>query len=504
MRNRIFPIAALLCLAVAGVLHAAPAASLVEKGKYLATAGDCVSCHSAPGGQPLAGGLPVSTPFGTLLSPNITPDQETGIGAYTDDQFYTVMHDGIAPDHRYLYPVFPFEWYTRLTRDDVLAIKAYLFSLKPVHAQIHVNQLNFPFSIRDSLIGWREIFFKAGEFKPDPTKSAEINRGAYLVTGLGHCGECHTAHNALGGTEKSDAYQGAKIDSWYAPNITSDMAEGIGSWSQDQLTSYLKTGIAPGKGIVAGPMAQVVHESLAKLTDADVRAIAAYLKSIPPHEAYPDTRPAAATASVPPGSGAYLDFCASCHQQNGGGVAGVIPNLKGNGSVLAQGPEDVISVILGGLSAKGDYAPMPAVGTGMTDQQVAEAANYVRTAWGNKAPPTASAGGVGDLRQKTQTMLAGGDCATPEARIADAKNGIAKLLTAMTPTDMLNKIDPIIAKAKAAAPGAGRAELVNNLTAAYCPIVKQDPKMSAANKADALVKFSQLVYGRLHSPNERW
>jgi mono/diheme cytochrome c family protein len=504
MQNRIFPISVLLPLAVAGALHAAPAATSVEKGKYLATAGDCVSCHTAPGGQPLAGGLSVSTPFGTMLTPNITPDKDTGIGAYTDDQFYKVLHEGIGPDHRYLYPVFPFQWYTRITRDDALAIKAYLFSLPPVHAENKVNQLRFPFNIRASLIGWRQIFFKAGTFQPDPAKSAEINRGRYLVTGLGHCGECHTAHNGLGGTEKSNAYQGAEIDGWYAPNITSDLAEGIGGWSQDQLVAYFKTGIAPGKGIVAGPMAEVVQESLSKLTDADLRAIAAYLKSIPPKQAFPDTRPATATAYAPPGSGVYLDFCASCHQQNGVGVPGVIPALKGNGSVLAQGPENVIMVILGGLSAKGDYAVMPAVGAGMTDQQVAEVANYVRTAWTNKAPATASAGGVADLRKKTQTMLAGDECAMPEARISNPKSGIIQLLTAMTRTDMLNRIDPIVAKAKAAAPGAGRAELVNNLTAAYCPIVRQDPEISADRKADQLATFSQLVYSRLHSPNERW
>ena len=324
------------------------------------------------------------------------------------------------------------------------------------------------------------------------------------MTGLGHCGECHTAHDSLGGTETSHAYQGAEIDGWYAPNITSDINEGIGSWSQDQLVSYLKTGIAPGKGIVAGPMAEVVQESLSKLKDADLRAIAAYLKSIPPREAFPDTRPAAATASVPPGSGAYLDFCASCHQQNGVGIAGVIPPLKGNGSVLAQGSGNVIKVILGGLPAAGNYAPMPAMGTGMTDQQVADAANYVRTAWTNKAPETASAGGVGDLRKTTKTMLAGDDCAVPDARFADPKSGLTPLLTAITANEMLKQIGPVVAKAKAAAPGAGRADIVNNLTAAYCPIVKQDPKIPAERKADQLASFSQLVYSRLHSPNERW
>jgi mono/diheme cytochrome c family protein len=476
----------------------------VQKGRYLATAGDCVSCHTAPGGKPLAGGLTVSTPFGPMVTPNITPDKETGIGAYTDDQFYKALHDGIGSDGQYLYPVFPFQWYTRVTRDDVLAIKAYLFSVPAVHAEQKVNQLNFPFSIRESLLGWRQLFFTAGEFQPDPAQSAEINRGKYLVTGLGHCGECHTEHNALGGTDKAKAYEGATIDGWYAPNITSDMQEGIGGWSQAQLVSYLKTGIAPGKGIVAGPMAEVVTESLSKLTDSDVNAIAAYLKSIPAKKAFPDTRPTTATDTRPPGSQTYITFCASCHQANGEGMNGVIPALKGNGSVLAQGPEDIISVVLGGLQAKGTYAPMPAIGAGMTDQQVADAVNYVRTAWTNRAPDTAQAGTVSDGRKKTATMLAGGDCVALSTALADPKNGLDPLLQGITDTNMLSRVGGIVAKAKALAPKAGQAELVNDLQAAYCPILKQDTSLPADRKREQLSNFGQLVYARIAQPHERW
>jgi mono/diheme cytochrome c family protein len=439
-----------------------------------------------------------------MVTPNITPDTETGIGGYSDDQFYKALHDGIGSNGQYLYPVFPFQWYTRVTREDVLAIKAYLFSLEPVHAEQKVNQLHFPFNIRASLLGWRQLFFTAGEFTSDNSQSAEINRGKYLVTGLGHCGECHTEHNSLGGTEKTKAFQGATIDGWYAPNITSDIQQGIGSWSNTQLVSYLKTGVAPGKGIVAGPMAQVVAESLSKLTDADLKAIAAYLKSIPPRESFPDTRPATAADIVPPGSGNYGTFCASCHQADGMGIAGVVPALKGNGSVLAKGPEDVIRVVLGGLPATENYAPMPAIGSGMTDQQIAEVVNYLRSAWTNRAPDNAEAGTVGNLRKKTNTMLAGGACTPVPNAFADPKSGIVPLLEGLTAVNMLNRLGAIVAKAKAADLHAQNAELVNGLTAAYCPILKQDAAVSPERKPEQLATFSQMVYSRILQPHERW
>jgi mono/diheme cytochrome c family protein len=504
MLSRIISVGVLTFILSAGALRAQPAADLIEKGKYLATAGDCVSCHSAPGGKPLAGGLPMSTPFGQMVTPNITPDKETGIGSYTDDQFYKTIHEGIGPDEKFLYPVFPYQWYTKITRDDAMAIKAYLFSLPPVHQQQNVNQLNFPFNIRASMIGWRQLFFTAGTFKPDPAKSAEINRGAYLVTGLGHCGECHTTHNALGGSNDKQALQGAVIDNWYAPNLTSDMQEGIGSWSEQQVQSYLKTGVAPGKAIVAGPMSQVVHESLAKLTDSDIKAIAAYLKSVPAEKTFADTRPDAAATATPPGANAYISNCASCHQLNGEGIPGVIPPLKDNGAVLAKGPEDVLRVVLGGLEATKNYALMPAVGAGMTDQEVADATNYVRTAWTNRAPETASAGGVADLRKKTDTMLSGGKCADGDPAFSKPQSGMTPLFADLNQGNMQAHIDQIVANAKSINPNADRATLVNNLTAAYCPVVKKDAALTDSRKLQQLASFSQLVYGRLAQPNERW
>ena len=498
MSRSIGPRAATLVLAIVASAFATGSAvaadtDLLAKGEYLLNAGDCVSCHTAPGGKPLAGGLKVTTPFGPMVTPNITPDKDTGIGSFTDDQFYRAMHEGIGARGEYLYPVFPFPWYTKVTRDDALAIKAYLFSLPAVHAEQATNQLSFPFNIRASLAGWREAFFKAEDFKPDPAKSAEVNRGAYLVEGLGHCAECHTPHNVAGASVDSKAYQGAAIDGWYAPNISSDMVEGIGSWSQEQLLAYLKTGTAPGKGIVAGPMAQVVHESLSKLTDADVTDIALYLKQLPAKQAYPPSQPAPATAATSTKAAAYVTFCASCHQQDGRGVSGVIPALDGNGSVLANGPEDVLKVVVGGLSASGSYAAMPAIGAGMTDQQVADATNFVRSAWSNKAPQNAGPGGAGTARS-IDTMLSGGTCATSDAAVLDTSADVPKLLADITDANMLDKVQAIVAKTKPSAP---RADVVNSLTAMYCPVIAHAPGVTRAQKAQSLARFAQLTYTAL-------
>ena len=201
------------CLTPVSGARAADAA-LIAHGKYLATAGDCEACHTASGGKPFAGGLYMNTPFGQVATPNITPDNDTGIGKITDDQFYRVFHAGIGMNGDHLYPVMPFPWYTKVTRDDVLAIKAYLFSLAPVHAPQKPNKMEFPFNVRAGLIGWDLVFLKQGEFKPDPSQSPQVNRGAYLVQGLEHCGECHNGNALFGNSGLSNTLGGGVVDKW--------------------------------------------------------------------------------------------------------------------------------------------------------------------------------------------------------------------------------------------------------------------------------------------------
>jgi mono/diheme cytochrome c family protein len=484
-----------------------PNADIITRGKYLTDAGDCVACHSRPDGEAFAGGRYLPTPFGPLSTPNITPDKQTGIGDWSDDQFYRVFHEGIGKDGEYLYPAMPYPWYTKVTRDDVLAIKAYLFSLKPVHAPRQPNHLMFPFNIRLGLLAWNEAFFREGTFQPDPGKSPEVNRGAYLVQGLGHCGECHNGHSILGSGNAAQPLRGGVIQDWYAPDLTSDVHEGIGRYSDEQIVTYLKSGQATGLGAAAGPMAETIHDSLSKLTDDDLHAIVAYLKSTSAEASYRSAQLSDYTGPQPAGRETYLNYCVSCHQPDGKGVAGAVASLVGDGAVLAGGPQDVIRVILGGIEAKGTDAPMPAIGAGMTDQQIADVTNYVRQAWGNTAPPTAGPGMVGDLRKSTVEALYGGTTAEcpqisqPDiaAGVSDPKAGIAKALRAMTLANVLQTTEEIVPKLKAAAPNASQADIVNGLTLAYCPIVRQDPNIPEQRKVTQLDEFSERVYSYLRS-----
>jgi len=509
-RNRAFPLAGFLAIALASPACFAadpPNSDLIARGKYLADAGDCLACHTKPGGEPFAGGRYLPTPFGPLSTPNITPDPDTGIGKISDDQFYRVFHEGVGQEGEYLYPAMPFPWYTKVTRDDALAIKAYLLSLKPVHSPRLPNKMGFPFNIRTGLLAWDETFFRAGTFKPDPAKSEAVNRGAYLVEGLGHCGACHNGNVLFGSGSSARPLQGGPIQQWYAPNLTSDVHEGVGKYSDDQLVTYLKTGQAEGMGVAAGPMSETIHDSLSKLTDADLHAMVAYLKSTTPEQSYAITQLSDYQGQFPAGRQTYLDNCSSCHQPNGQGIKGSVAPLVGNGAVLAGGPQDVIRTILGGIEAKGTEAPMPAVGAGMTDQQIADVTNYVRQAWGNAAPANAGPGMAGDLRQSTDVSLYGagnGQCpAIPmpqiEAAVSDPKTGIATALRDMTEATVLQTVDQIVPKLKAAAPNAQQADIVNGLTLAYCAIVRQQTDVPHEQQVLRVGQFSERVYSELQS-----
>lgn len=387
--------------AAAGSTAAAAQQTPVQQGEYLARAGDCISCHTADGGTPFAGGYRLNTPFGYLLAPNITPDDATGIGRWSADDFYRAMHDGVNKRGQDMYPAMPYDFYTRLTRADSDAIYAYLRTLKPVSNAVDINHLRFPFNQRWSMSVWRELYFDEGTFKPDPTKSASWNRGAYLVDGLGHCSSCHSPRNALGGIEQSKAYTGASIDDWFAPNLSSNLHTGLGTWSAGELATYLKTGAAAGRTTAFGPMAEVITNSLSHLSDADLAAMAEYLKAIPPNSSLRAGKPAPDPTRVN-GATLYMDHCGGCHQAKGRGIAGVFPPLAGNGAVIAPDPANIIKVVLNGLPQRGAYIPMPALGGQLSDQQIADIANYVRTSWGNSAQPNSTAALVARLRKDTR------------------------------------------------------------------------------------------------------
>jgi mono/diheme cytochrome c family protein len=360
------------------------------RGKALAVAGDCVACHTAPGGVPFAGGLALTTPFGAIMTPNITPDEATGIGRWSRDDFARAVHEGRRPNGAYLYPAFPYPYYARVTRQDTDAIYAYLRTLAPVSNPVNRNTLPFPFNIRMSMMGWNALFFTPGQFVPDRNRSEEFNRGAYLVEGLGHCGACHTPLNALGANKAGLFLQGNQIDNWTAPNITNDEQAGLGKWSVDEVVQYLKTGQTRST-IASGPMKEVVEKSTSHMPDADLRAIAVYLKERGQAGAPAPAPVAASDPRMQVGEAIFVDTCSACHTRTGAGIEHLFPRLAGDAIVRQADPTTLVRIILTGVRGAGtDARPtspaMPSFGYRLDDSQVAAVVTYIRNSFGNAAP----------------------------------------------------------------------------------------------------------------------
>lgn len=385
--------------------------ALVARGKYLAQAGDCIACHTVPGQAIFAGNRPMPTPFGTLYAPNITPDRETGIGEWTADDFFQMMRTGKSRNGELLYPAMPFASYTKVTRADSDAIFAYLRSVPPVRLKTREHDLRFPYNNRSLLIGWRTLYFKEGEYEPDKTKSAEWNRGAYLVQGLGHCAMCHTPINALGGSSEERAFQGGLIpmQHWYAPSLTSNKEAGLGTWEIQDIVDLLQKGVS-NRGTVYGPMAEVTFNSLQFMTDADVRAMAVYLKSLPadrPVNADPASAPARAniTQQYAQGKKVYDAKCASCHLDNGRGMPPHYPPLADNQSITMTSAVNPIRMVLNGGYPPGTHRNpmpygMPPFAHELSDGDIAAVVTYIRTAWGNRGAPV-TVREVNELRAAT-------------------------------------------------------------------------------------------------------
>jgi len=374
---------------------------VIQHGRYMATAADCTACHTAPGGKPFAGGGALETPFGTLLAPNITPDLQTGIGGWTDDEFVSAVKNGIGGHGIHLYPAMPYTYYTKMSRADVLAIRAYLATIDPVQNKVIANQLPFPFNQRETMIGWNVLYFNPGNLKPDPGKSAEWNRGAYLVEGAEHCGLCHTPKNAMGGDDNDRAMQGSVLQNWYAPNITNNARVGVGDWSIDDIVLYLKTG-RNRFGMASGPMADAITHSLSHVSDADIRAIAVYLKGLPAGGGtLPQPLPAE-DPNIQQGGVIYYNQCAACHGGQGQGIVGLFPRLAGAPVVQQEQATSLMRVVLEGSRAVGTAgAPtgpaMPSFAWKLSDDKIAAVLTYIRNAWGNAAPGV-QAGDVGSMR----------------------------------------------------------------------------------------------------------
>jgi mono/diheme cytochrome c family protein len=377
-------------------------ASLVARGEYLTRAADCAACHTAPAGKLFSGGLAFKLPMiGTLYSTNLTPDAETGIGAWSEDEFVRALHEGIGKDGKHLYPAFPYAAYALMTRSDALAIKAYLFSLKPVRNTPPPNDVSFPFSQRYLMWFWNVLFKPEHRFQPNMDQSAEWNRGAYLVEALGHCGDCHTPRNILFGLKSHQKFAGAIIQGWKAYNITPDPKWGIGAWSDAQLRSYLLHGHADGRSSASGPMAEVVDNSLRFLSQDDIGAMAIYLKSVPSRGDSGDVA-AAETPSAqeqstkeirlgssgdPLGLRVFEGACAGCHDFDGSGAVSINASLVGNRTVNDPAGTNATQAILQGThlhTALGKVF-MPGFGNGYSDAEIAAVVNFVTGRFGTSA-----------------------------------------------------------------------------------------------------------------------
>lgn len=364
--------------------------NLIERGRYLVTLGDCIACHSDPtrSDSPFGGGHPVPTPFGTLLAPNITPDPDTGIGNWTARQFDDAVRRGRLPDGKRLYPAMPFPYFARMSAADTGAIWAYLNTVKPVRHAVVSDQLPFPLSIRMSMIFWDWLYYRPGEWRPRPDKSAAWNRGSYIVEGPGHCGACHTPKSFLGGDERSHELQGYSLQGWFAPDLTADPARGLAAWTAEDIAQYLKTGHNRFDA-ASGPMAEEVKDSSSGMSGPDLAAIATYLKD----QESASRRRAPLPADDPvmvAGAAIYRDVCSGCHKIDGSGVPYLIPDLAGSAAVASREPTTVLQVILHGAASVATREEptgpqMPSYAWQLDDAQVAAVATYVRNSWGHAA-----------------------------------------------------------------------------------------------------------------------
>ncbi|HEY6515753.1 MAG TPA: cytochrome c [Steroidobacteraceae bacterium] len=367
-----------------------PSFDLIQRGRYLVTLGDCTACHADPtrSDSPFGGGRPVATPFGKIFAPNITPDRETGIGNWTAQQFDDAVRRGRRRDGKRLYPAMPFPYYARMSAADVGAIFAFLNTVAPMHHAVAADRLPFPFSIRANMIFWDWLYYRRGEWRPSPGRSAAWNRGSYIVLGAGHCGACHTPKTFLGGDEHSRDLQGYALDGWFAPDLTDDRAHGLAAWTTADIVGYLETGHNRFEA-ASGPMAEEVKDSSSGMSEQDLTAIATYLKgqeSVPQRftALSPDNPMMVAGAAI------YRDTCSACHKIDGSGVPYLIPNLAGSAAVASRDPTTMLRVILHGAASVATRdeptgPQMPSYAWQLDDVQVAAVATYVRNSWGHAA-----------------------------------------------------------------------------------------------------------------------
>ena len=361
---------------------------LIERGAYLARAGNCMACHTERGGAPYAGGRGIATPFGTVYAGNLTPDASTGIGAWSAEDFWQALREGRSRDGRLLYPAFPYANYSRLQREDADAIYAFLRSQAPVARANTAHELRWPFNTQWALVAWRTLYFKPETFEPQAQQSPAYNRGAYLVQGLGHCSACHAARNVLGASNPLDLAGGLiPMQNWYAPSLTDTRQAGLMDWPLADIVALMQTGVSP-RGSVQGPMAEVVLHSTQHLSQTDLQAMATYLKALPasPRPPLPGRLAQANTA----GAALYDKHCVQCHGDQGQGVSNAYPALAGNRAVTMDSTVNLVQMVLHGgypPATAGNPRPygMPPYWVDLSEQDIADLLNHLRSSWGHQA-----------------------------------------------------------------------------------------------------------------------
>ena len=407
----------LLCALAAGCLlpvHADQAQIL--RGKYLATAADCAACHTATNGKPFGGGFAVSTPFGQIYGSNISADRQYGIGSWSEEEFVAAVREGTGKEGKQLYPAMPYDSFSKMRREDVLAIRAYLLSQPGVHEPSPETRLPFPFNQRWGLRFWKWLNLEKGEIQPDAGQSSEWNNGRYLVEALAHCGTCHTPRNLTKGMDNDRPLEGGDLGGWIAWNITPDNLAGIGGWSENQLVDYMKTGFVTGQDSASGPMAEAIEHSLQYLPEQDLRDIVRYLRTVKPAGDSTQSKPRnqwgkagslaalRGTLQADPGAAVFAGSCASCHGADGSGSGqgfSAYPSLYNHTTTGASDSRNLVSVVLNGVHrsmAQGEIF-MPPFAPELNDQQVADVSNYVRRQFGNPSAASVTAEQVKALRK---------------------------------------------------------------------------------------------------------
>ena len=406
-------IAKILCaslIVLAGWTSAQATDAPADRGEYIARAGNCIACHSIPNAPPFSGGLKMATPLGPIYSTNITPDQKTGIGTYTREDFDRAMRLGIAKDGHRLYPAMPYPSYAKMTEEDMNALYDFFMkSVPPADVPNKPSEIPWPLHYRQPLVLWSLLFSDDQRYQPKPDRDAAWNRGAYLVQGLGHCGACHTprglAFNEKGYHEGDAKFLvGGTLDNWFASNLRQDGNTGLGRWTQEDLTLFLKTGHNRFSTAI-GSMTEVINNSTQYMTDDDITAMATYLRSLPggrEKDANPYTYDAATAEKLKtrkfdsPGALTYVQQCITCHLADGKGYAPYLPPLAGNRVAADPDPVSLVNIVLNGsarvvVDGMPDAYRMPQYRVLLTDQEIAEVVTFVRTSWGNKATPVTAA-----------------------------------------------------------------------------------------------------------------